>query len=96
VAKICAEVVARLREIEERGKPLNEAVATIASTAGEQRANIERVSLSVSEMNQVTQGIAAHAEESASASSELSAQSEHLTGTIEDLSALIGAYATEA
>ncbi|HWB95577.1 MAG TPA: methyl-accepting chemotaxis protein, partial [Bryobacteraceae bacterium] len=61
-AKICAEVVARLSEIEERGKPLNDAVATIASSAGEQRTNIERVSLSISELNQATQGVAAHAE----------------------------------
>ena len=46
-AQICADVVARLKEIEDRGKPLNEAAGVIAAAAGEQRANIERVTTSV-------------------------------------------------
>jgi methyl-accepting chemotaxis protein len=41
-------------------------------------------------MSSVTQGVAAHAEQSASASVELSAQSEHLMEAIKELSQLVG------
>jgi methyl-accepting chemotaxis protein len=86
-------VVARFREIEARGKPLNDAVGAIASAAGEQRSNIERVTTSVGELNQATQGVAANAEQSAAAATQLNAQSEHLMDAIEALSALVGAQA---
>jgi methyl-accepting chemotaxis protein len=84
-------VVARLKQIEDRGKPLNEAVGLIAMAAHDQRANIETVTRSLSELNQATQGIAASAEESAAAASELNAQSEGLLDSIEQLSAMVGA-----
>ena len=41
-AQICSDVVTRLKEIEARGKPLNDAMGAIASAAVEQRATIER------------------------------------------------------
>jgi len=88
---ICSDVVARLKQIEDRGKPLNEAVGLIAMAAHDQRANIETVTRSLSELNQATQGIAASAEESAAAASELNAQSEGLLDSIEQLSAMVGA-----
>ncbi len=91
--QICREVVGRLKEIEDREKPLNEAMGDIAAAAGDQRGNIERVTLSVSELNQVTQGVAANAEQSASAAAQLNAQSEHLMDAIEALSELVGAEA---
>jgi methyl-accepting chemotaxis protein len=89
-AAICSEVVSRLKEIEEHGKPLNHAVGAIASAAGEQRANIERVTSSVAELNQATQGVAANAEQSAAAATELNAQSESLMDAIQALSLLVG------
>jgi methyl-accepting chemotaxis protein len=92
-AAICSEVVARLKEIEDRGKPLNQAVGAIASAAGEQRANIERVTSSVAELSQATQGVAANAEQSAAAATQLNAQSEHLMDSIKALSVLVGAEA---
>jgi methyl-accepting chemotaxis protein len=85
--------VARLKEIEDRGKPLNQAVGAIASAAGEQRANIERVTSSVAELSQATQGVAANAEQSAAAATQLNAQSEHLMDSIKALSVLVGAEA---
>jgi len=88
--QICGEVVARFKEIEDRGDPLNEAVGVIAYAAGDQRADIERVTTSVAEMNRVTQGVAANAEQSAAAATELNAQSEHLLDAIEALSSLVG------
>jgi methyl-accepting chemotaxis protein len=93
--QICADVAARLRDIEARGKPLNDSVGAIASAAGVQRANIDRFSTSVGELNQVTQTIAANAEESAAAASELSAQAEYLTDAIDSLRAMVGGEATE-
>ena len=92
-AAICSVVVARLKEIEDRGKPLNQAVGAIASAAGEQRANIERVTSSVAELSQATQGVAANAEQSAAAATQLNAQSEHLMDSIKALSVLVGAEA---
>jgi len=89
-AAICSEVVSRLKEIEDRGKPLNHAVGAIASAAGEQRSNIERVTSSVAELNQATQGVASNAEQSAAAATELNAQSESLMDAIQALSLLVG------
>ena len=88
--QICGEVVARFKEIEDRGNPLNEAVGVIAYAAGDQRADIERVTTSVAEMNRVTQGVAANAEQSAAAATELNAQSEHLLDALDALSTLVG------
>jgi methyl-accepting chemotaxis protein len=89
-AEICSSVAARLREIEDRGKPLNEAVAVIASAAKDQRLDVDRFSTSVAELNQVTQRVAANAEESAAAASQLNAQSEHLMDAIGSLKDLVG------
>jgi methyl-accepting chemotaxis protein len=94
-SEICSHAVARFKEIENRGKPLNEAMGAIAYASGEQRSHIERVTTSVAELNQATQGVAAHAEESAAAATELNAQSEHLMDVIEALSTLVGAEAHE-
>jgi methyl-accepting chemotaxis protein len=94
-AQICSEVVTRLKEIENRGTPLNQAVGVIASAASEQRANIERVTRSVAELNQTTQGVAANAEQSAAAASELNSQSQHLMDAIDALSQLVGAEAID-
>jgi methyl-accepting chemotaxis protein len=70
-------------------------VALIASAAGEQRVDIERVTRSVAELNQVTQGVAANAEESAAAATDLNTQSEHLMDAIEALGKLVGAEAVK-
>jgi methyl-accepting chemotaxis protein len=90
-SEICSEVVTRLKEIENRGTPLNQAVGAIASAAVEQRSTIERVTLSLGELNQATQGVAANAEQSAAAAEELSAQSQYLMDSIQALSGLVGA-----
>ncbi len=88
-AAICREAVARFKEIEDRGQPLNETARFIAGATGEQQADIQRVDVSLAELSQVTQGVAAHAEQSAGAAAELNAQSEDLTRAIEALSAMV-------
>ena len=95
-SEICNGVVVRLKEIESRGIPLNEAMSVIAGVATEQQAHIERVSNSVSEMNMATQSVAAGAEESAASSAQLNSQSEHLMDALEALSALVGADPAES
>ena len=90
-AEICTQAVVRFKEIEDRGTPLNEAVSVIAHASGEQRANVERVTTSVSELNQTTQGVAASAEQSAATAAELNSHSQHLSDAIDALTALVGA-----
>jgi methyl-accepting chemotaxis protein/methyl-accepting chemotaxis protein-1 (serine sensor receptor) len=56
----------------------------------EQARGIEHIAKSVGDMDQVTQKAAAHAEQSASAGEELSAQALSMTEIVEKLSALVG------
>jgi methyl-accepting chemotaxis protein len=88
--KICEDVTIRLKQIEERGGPLNVSVQRIAAAANEQRASVVRLTSSVDELNHVTQGVASSAEESAAAAAELSAQSESLRETINELTVMVG------
>ena len=86
----CAGVLARFKEIKERGTPLNDAVSSIALAAADQRNSVERVSAAVGELNQTTQEVAANAEQSAAAANELNSQSKHLLEAIDALSELVG------
>jgi methyl-accepting chemotaxis protein len=56
----------------------------------EQARGIEQISKAVAQMDQVTQGTAASAEESASASEELSAQAQALNQIVAELGNLVG------
>jgi hypothetical protein len=70
-----------------------ELVAEVASASDEQARGIEQVNTAVAQMDQVTQSNAANAEESASASEELSAQAHDLTDVVEALAAIVGGTA---
>jgi methyl-accepting chemotaxis protein len=87
---ICGQVMKKLSEIENRGKPLDGAMGSISIGAEDQRSSVERVTASVRAISSVTQGVAAHAEESASAAVELNAQSESLMAAIHGLGELVG------
>jgi len=65
-------------------------VGEIAAASQEQAQGINQINRAVAEMDKVTQSNAANAEESASASEELSAQAEGMKGVIADLIALVG------
>jgi methyl-accepting chemotaxis protein len=56
----------------------------------EQSRGIELISKSIVQMEQVTQGTAASAEESAAAAEQLTAQSESLKNIVEGLTAMVG------
>jgi methyl-accepting chemotaxis protein len=89
-AELCKDVVARFKQIESRGKPLNEAATYIATATSERQSDMQRVNASVAEMNQVVQGVASHAEESAAAAAQLNAQAENLMSAIDRLRSLVG------
>jgi methyl-accepting chemotaxis protein len=90
---ISAKVAGRLSEIVAKARQVDELVAEIATASREQSLGIEQVNTAVTQMDKVTQGNAAAAEESASASEELNAQAQTLKGAVEDLLALVGAKA---
>lgn len=89
--EICARVVQQLDEIQQRGTPLNQTMNDIAQVATAQSADIERLNLAVVGLNGMTQGLAANAEQTAAASSELNAQSESLLQSIGAMNTLVGA-----
>lgn len=88
---ISGKVAESLNDIVEKARQVDELVAEIATASAEQSRGIDQVNIAVAEMDKVTQSNAAGAEESASASEELSAQSVELRNAVEDLARLAGA-----
>jgi methyl-accepting chemotaxis protein len=82
VAQTLAEIVSRVRQVDELA-------AEVASASREQSGGITQVNSAVGQMNQVTQGNAASAEESAAAAEELSAQAAMMKGSVAELLALV-------
>jgi methyl-accepting chemotaxis protein len=87
--ELSAKVASRLEEIVTKARQVDELVAEIATASREQSQGIEQVNTAVTQMDKVTQGNAAAAEESASASEELSAQARTLKDAVGDLLALV-------
>jgi len=71
-------------------------VAEIAAASGEQAKGIEQINLAVGEMDKVTQRTASNAEESASASEEMTAQSKQMRYYVESLALLVGGQKKDA
>jgi methyl-accepting chemotaxis protein len=67
-----------------------ELVGEIAAASAEQAQGIEQVNKAAVEMDKITQGNAANAEESASASEELSAQAQTMQGFVEEMARMVG------
>jgi methyl-accepting chemotaxis protein len=70
-----------------------ELVGEIAAASSEQAQGIEQVNKATTEMDRVTQRNAANAEESASASEELSAQAQTMQGFVGDMARMVGGAA---
>ncbi len=66
-------------------------VDEVEASSKEQAQGIDQISKAVAQMDQVTQKTAANAEESASASEELNAQSQALMAVVKRLRDLVGA-----
>jgi signal transduction histidine kinase len=69
-------------------------VDEITAASQEQAQGIDQINTAVSEMDKVTQRTAANAEESASASAELTAQAEQMRSYVDDLTDVIGGSGT--
>jgi len=83
------EVGESLEEITQHSKKVNELVREIAVSSDEQSEGIEQINVAMAQVDEVTQGVAANAEESAAASEELNAQADTLLLSVEELQAMI-------
>jgi methyl-accepting chemotaxis protein len=86
---IATEVGKVLEEIVQSVGKTTDLVSEIAAASREQAQGIDQVNTAISQMDKVTQQNAANAEESASASEELSAQAESMNGIVEQLVSLV-------
>ncbi len=86
---ISSKVGASLQEIVIKARQVDEFAAEVAAASKEQSEGIGQVSKAITDMDKVTQGNAASAEESASAAEELSAQAESLREAVADLLVLV-------
>lgn len=82
---VSAQVVAILEEISSAVERVTTLVTEVAAASQEQAQGIEQVNAAVAMMDRVTQANAANAEESASASEELSAQARELYAMVNEL-----------
>ena len=87
---IASEVAKVLDEIVQGVGKTTDLVSEIAAASQEQAQGIDQVNTAVSQMDKVTQQNAANAEESASASEELSSQAESMNTIVAELIALVG------
>jgi methyl-accepting chemotaxis protein len=92
---IATEVGKVLNEIVQSVSKTTDLVGEIAAASQEQSQGIDQVNTAVGQMDKVTQQNAANAEESASASEELSAQAESMKDVVDQLVALVGGAASK-
>ena len=86
---ISGKVAESLTQIVTKARQVDELVAEIATASREQSQGIDQVNTAVTQMDKVTQTNAAAAEESASASEELTAQAATLRELVADLHRLV-------
>ncbi|MDH4246292.1 MAG: methyl-accepting chemotaxis protein [Deltaproteobacteria bacterium] len=88
--KVTEEVEGVLSKIQESAMKLTGLVADIAAASKEQERGVSQVNAAVTQMDSVTQGNAANAEETAASSEELSSQAQQLLALVENLTELTG------
>ncbi len=84
------QVAGVIRAITESSTQVKTLVDEVNMGSQEQARGIDQISKAIAQMDQVTQGTAASAEESASASEELSAQAQAMNHIVVELGALVG------
>jgi len=84
------QVAGIIRTITEEALKVKTLVEEVNLSSQEQASGIEQIGRAVAQMEHVTQGTAANAEETASAAQALSAQSEGLNEIVESLTTLVG------
>jgi len=75
-------VLQKLEEINRKIEAVEEGMGTVATASERQREGISQVNTAIEQMNQLTQGTAASAEESASAAHALLVQAEEMSGVV--------------
>ena len=88
--EISSKVAQTLNEIVTKARQVDELVAEVASASREQTQGIAQINTAVGQMDKVTQGNAANAEESAAAAEELNAQAETMKQSVAELLRLVG------
>jgi methyl-accepting chemotaxis protein len=88
-AELVAKTNEAFSEVRGRAGKVGELVGEIAAASNEQAQGITQINVAMSQVDKVTQEMAANAEESASASEELNAQAETMRGVVKDLSILV-------
>jgi methyl-accepting chemotaxis protein len=95
-SRSCSNVGESLEQIVERVAAADVLVAEIASAAREQSQGIRQVGVAMTQMDKVTQGNAASAEQSSSAAEELTNQAQLLQENVEQLQTLIAGTSQSA
>jgi methyl-accepting chemotaxis protein len=85
------QVAVAIRTISEESHKVKMLVDEVNLGSQEQARGIDQIGKALTQMEQVTQGTAANAEESAAAAEELNAQSETLKDVVQRLAAMVGA-----
>ena len=94
---VSTEVAGILVQIVTGVQKVNQLIGEVSTASNEQAQGIEQINAAIAEMDKVTQSNAANAEESASASEELSAQARELNDMVNALIGIVGgASATHA
>lgn len=94
--QISAKVAANFSLIATKTRDVDQYVAEISTASNEQAQGVGQVNLAVVQMEKVTQGNAASAEETASAAEELNAQAEAVQEAAAELQKLIGGNKTHS
>jgi methyl-accepting chemotaxis protein len=89
-SELSERVADGLGQIAGKARRMNELVSEIASSSKEQSQALMQVSTAMSQMDKVTQANAGSAEETASASEEMKAQSETMLSNVNELMRMVG------
>ncbi len=92
-AEINQRVSTVLSEIVEKARQVDGLVATVAGASREQTQGISQINVAVCQMDKVTQGNAANAEESAAVSQELNAKAQDMNAAVNELLFLLDGHA---
>ncbi|HWD19934.1 MAG TPA: methyl-accepting chemotaxis protein [Verrucomicrobiae bacterium] len=89
--EISSQVALTLNDIVSKVRQVDDLVAEVSHASREQTQGISQINTAVNQMDKVTQGNAASAEESAAAAEQLTAQSESMKHSVAELMQLVGA-----
>lgn len=87
--QISKQVASSLQEIVDKARQVDSLVAEIAQASKEQSQGVDQINIAINQIDKITQSNAASAEESASATVELHAQSTALKEAVDDLQRLM-------